>query len=65
MGPLSLIRDSMIAAIRPVRRTEFSRRKPAMTRCELRIQAKNVATKNVGGGICDESLRFASFGYRH
>ncbi|WP_157223973.1 hypothetical protein [Afipia broomeae] len=55
----------MIAAIRPVRRTEFSRRKPAMTRCELRIQAKNVATKNVGGGICDESLRFASFGYRH
>lgn len=55
MGPLSFTRDSMIAAIRPVRRTEFSRSKPAMTRRELRIQAKNVAAENVGGGICDES----------
>lgn len=26
-----------------------------MTRRELRTQAKNVATENVGGGICDES----------
>lgn len=26
-----------------------------MTRRELRIQAKNVATENVGGVICDES----------
>jgi hypothetical protein len=55
MGPLSFTRDSMIAARCLVRRTEFSRSKPAMTRRELRTQAKNVATENVGGEICDES----------